>query len=211
MTILDLTHLINDKMPVFPGTEAPVIKQVLTLEAHQNREKLITMFSHTGTHMDAPAHMIQEGKTLDQLAIDHYVGPALVIDCRAVTDYEITLSLLKKYEAAIKKAEFVLFCTGWSSRWGAANYFDEFPALTMEAAEWLSNQGLKGVGTDVISIDLLSAEVFHIHHILLGANMVIVENLNGLERLLDKTFTLSVLPLKIEDADGSPVRAIAMY
>jgi kynurenine formamidase len=211
MKILDLTHTINETMPVFPGTEPPVIKQALTLEADRNREKLITMFSHTGTHMDAPAHMIEDGNTLDQLAINHFVGPAVVIDCRNVEDKVIELGLIKQYEETIRKVDFVLFCNGWSSRWGSPNYFEEFPALSLEAAEWLSKQGLKGVGTDVISIDLLSAEVFSVHHVLLKSNMVIIENLRGLESLLNKDFTLSALPLKIEDADGSPIRAIAMY
>lgn len=210
MKILDLTHVIHDKMPVFPGTEPPIIKNVLTIEEHKNREKLITMFSHTGTHMDAPAHMVLVGNTLDQLSIDHYVGPALVIDCRSVSNDTIELELLLTYEEEIKKAEFVLFCTGWSERWGHDNYFDEFPALSFEAANWISKQGLKGVGTDAISIDLLSAEEFKIHHVLLGSNMVIVENLDGLERLFKKKFLLSVLPLKIKEADGSPIRAIAI-
>ncbi len=102
------------------------------------------------------------------------------------------------------------FCTGWSNRWGDESYFDEFPAMNLEAAKWIANQHLKGVGTDAISIDLISAKVFEVHHVLLGANMVIVENLNQLERLLDKVFQLSVLPLKIKEADGSPIRAIAI-
>lgn len=210
LKILDLTHVIHDTMPVFPGTEPPIIKNALTIEEHKNREKLITMFSHTGTHMDAPAHMILEGNTLDQLPIDHYLGQGVVVDCRKVENDSIELELLLTYKEAIEKADFVLFCTGWSERWGEENYFDEFPAMSLEAAEWISKQKLKGVGTDAISIDLLSAEEFKVHHVLLGANMVIVENLNGLERLLTESFMLSVLPLKIKEADGSPIRAIAI-
>lgn len=211
MKIMDLTHVIHDTMPVFPGTEPPIIKNALTIEEDANREKLITMFSHTGTHMDAPAHMIFDGNRLDQMPVEHYIGDSLVIDCRKVENNTIDLSLLKTYHAAIKEVDFVLFCTGWSDKWGQEAYFDEFPALSEEAAEWLVGQNLKGVGVDAISIDLMSAQVFKIHHILLGSNFVIIENLLGLERLLDKKFKLSVLPLKIKDADGSPIRAVAMF
>ncbi|MBN2898096.1 MAG: cyclase family protein [Clostridia bacterium] len=211
MQVMDLTHIIKEGMPVFPGTESPMIKQALTIEADRSREKLITMFSHTGTHMDAPAHMIPTGKTLDALPIDHFVGSGLVIDCRDVLENRIELSLLKTHEDRIVASEYVLFCTGWSERWGTPRYFEEFPALTLEAAQWLADQGLKGVGIDTISIDHFSAEVFEVHHVLLGANMVVVENLKELEGLLEKAFTLSVLPLKILEADGSPVRAVAMY
>jgi len=210
MKILDLTHVIHDEMPVFPGTEPPVIKNALTIEEHKNREKLITMFSHTGTHMDAPAHMILDGNTLDQLPIEHFVGKAVVVDCRAVKDNEITLELLMKYEKQINQSEFVLFCTGWSERWGNKNYFEEFPALTLEAADWISKKGLKGVGLDAISIDLMSSEDFEVHQVLFNENMVVVENLNALERLLDQTFIFSCYPLKIIEADGSPVRAVAI-
>ncbi len=108
LKILDLTHVIHDKMPVFPGTDPPIIQNALTLEDHSNREKLITMFSHTGTHMDAPAHMIVDGHTLDELPIEHYVGNSIVIDCRNVKTNQIELELLLKYEKQIKACDFVL-------------------------------------------------------------------------------------------------------
>jgi kynurenine formamidase len=210
MQIYDLTHDIHDKMPVFPGTEPPTIVEALTIEEHKNREKLLTMFSHTGTHMDAPAHMLLDGKTLDELPIEHYIGKGVVIDCRKVRNNEISLDLLKNYESKIDQADFVLFCTGWSIRWGEGSYFDEFPALTLEAAEWISQKNLKGVGTDVISIDLMSSEDFEIHQVLFKENLVVVENLREIDRLLDKDFIFSCYPLKIRDADGSPVRAVAI-
>lgn len=210
MKILDLTHVIHDRMPVFPGTEPPVIVNALTIEEHKNREKLITMFTHTGTHMDAPAHILLDGKTLDLLPIDHFFGQGVVVDCRKVKNNEITLALLKNYEREIEKSDFVLFCTGWSSRWGERSYFDEFPALTLEAAHWISQKGLKGVGTDVISIDLISSKDFEVHHILLNKNMVIIENLKEIDRLLNKSFIFNCYPLKIRDADGSPIRAVAI-
>lgn len=210
MKLIDLTHVIHDTMPVFPGTEPPIIKNALTIEEHKNREKLITMFSHTGTHMDAPAHMKLDGKTLDELPIDHFMGAGLVVDCRQVINNEITLDLLKSYEEQIKEVDFVLFLTGWSSRWGQENYFDEFPAMTLEAAHWIVKQGLKGVGLDAISIDLMSSEDFEVHQVLFDNNFVVVENLNRLEELLDKDFTFTCYPLKIKEADGSPIRAVAM-
>ena len=81
MKILDLTHLIEEAMPVYPETEPPKLTPSNTFEQHGFRETLLTMGSHTGTHMDAPAHMLRDGKTLDQFPADKYIGTAYVLDC----------------------------------------------------------------------------------------------------------------------------------
>ena len=74
MKILDLTHLIEEAMPVYPETEPPKLTPSNTFEQHGFRETLLTMGSHTGTHMDAPAHMLRDGKTLDQFPADKYLS-----------------------------------------------------------------------------------------------------------------------------------------
>lgn len=206
MTIHELTHTIRNDMPVYPGTEQPRLTTACTIEQCGYRETLLHMYSHTGTHMDAPAHMLPHGATLDSYDPEKFAGTAVVIDCRG--QGEITLPLLRQYDLA--GVDFVLFCTGWDKKWGTEDYFRGFPCLTAEAAAWLAAQPLKGVGEDTISLDPCDSADFPNHMALLGADFVNTENLTGLEPLLGRRFTFVTLPLKFEHADGCSCRAIAM-
>lgn len=205
MKVIDLSHIIEEEMPVFPGTEKPIINNVCTLEKDGFREKLLTMYSHTGTHLDVPAHMI-EGSRIDDLDVDHFVGPLLLITTKS---YQVTLETLKAYEEEIKRVDFVLLKTNWDRYWGDSAYFSKFPALSKEAAEYLSNFDLKGFGVDAISVDHMENLDFTVHHILLNKGFILIENLRNLDAL-ETGDLLSVLPLKIKDGDGSPIRAIGM-
>lgn len=206
MRIIDLSHTLEEGMPVFPGTESPRLEPVCTMAKDGFREKLLTLYSHTGTHMDAPSHMLEDGKNLDDYEVHHFVGQALVVNC-IEAEKEISLDMIKAYD--LSDVDFVLLRTGWDEKWGSEAYFKDFPALTIEAADYLASLHLKGLGVDCISVDLMESETFDVHKILLNKDMVMIENLRNLSHL-DEIFTLHVLPLKIKSADGSPVRAIAI-
>jgi kynurenine formamidase len=208
MTIHDLTHLLTPDMPVYPGSTQPVIRQAATVAKDGWAEKQFTFSTHVGTHIDAPAHMVAGAPTLDQLGASHFVGPARVLDVAGRTG--IGLDLLQARQGDLEGMDFVLFHTGWSSRWGRDDYFTGFPVLTPEAARWLCGRGLKGVGFDAISADPVESTRFENHLALFRAGLVLVENLTGLAALVDRSFTFSCLPLKLHEADGSPVRAVAM-
>jgi arylformamidase len=207
-TVLDLTHPISERMPVYPGTEPPTLYQANTIEKDGFAEKLVTMGSHTGTHIDAPAHMLPDSPTLDRLGAGHFVGQACVI--QAAGQAVIETALLESQAALIEGCEFVLFHTGWSRHWGQECYFEDFPVLSQEAARWLTGRGLKGVGFDAISVDPVDAAEFTNHFVFFRAGMISIENLTGLEALIGKRFLFSCLPLKFLEADGSPVRAVAI-
>ena len=147
MKILDLTHLIEEAMPVYPETEPPKLTPSNTFEQHGFRETLLTMGSHTGTHMDAPAHMLRDGKMLDQFPADKYVGTAYVLDCSDLAGKEIPKARLQLHASEIEAADFLIFYTGWEKYWGSEQYFSPFPVLSLEAAEYLAAFPLKGVGT----------------------------------------------------------------
>ena len=149
MKMLDLTHCITPEMPVYPGTEPPRLTAACTMEKDGFRETLLEMYSHTGTHMDAPAHMLPSGRTLDDFPAETFAGRGFVVDCRGAA--EITLPMLRRQEEALGEAEFLLFCTGWDRYWGQPRYYEGFPCLTAEAAEYVASLGLKGVGEDSIS------------------------------------------------------------
>lgn len=206
MKVYDLTHTIKNDMPVYPGTEQPQLTTACTIEEAGYRETLLHMFSHTGTHMDAPAHMLLDGAPLDSYDADKFTGTAVVVDCRGETD--ISLSLLQRYD--LDGVDFVLFCTGWDKKWGSPEYYKGFPCLTADAAAYLATLPLKGVGEDSISLDPCGSVDFPNHITLLQADFVNTENLTGLDALIGRRFTFVTLPLKFENSDGCSCRAIAM-
>ncbi|BHH83173.1 cyclase family protein [Desulforhopalus sp. 52FAK] len=209
MKIVDLSHPISPVMPVYPGTPPPKFKIGCTIEEDGFLEKEITMYSHTGTHIDAPAHLIGGAKTLDKMNIDHYFGEALMIDLQNTGRGIIELDDLIEYQNEINKTDFLLLNTGWSKYWGTGKYFSGYPVLSLDAASWLSKLNIKGVGMDTISADAADTSDFLIHKTLFTKDIVIVENLANLENVDTHLFKFSCFPLSIEEADGSPVRAIA--
>lgn len=210
LSVVDLTHTIESGMPCYPGTQPPELTDACTLESHGFAEKQVVFHSHTGTHMDAPAHLIEGGRVLDDYEVGWFVGSGIVLDLTGLQGTEIRIQDLEPFQPRIKGRGFVLLYTGRSRAWGEAAYFDGYPVLTPEAAEWLAGFGPKGVGVDLISVDTMDTDTFAVHHILLGRGMVIIENLAHLDALVGRAFLFCCLPLKIKRADGSPVRAVAL-
>ena len=206
MKVYDLTHTIQNDMPVYPGTEQPKLTTACTIQEVGYRETLLHMFSHTGTHMDAPAHMLLDGAALDSYPADKFAGTAVVVDCRG--QERISLPLLQSYD--LNGVDFVLFCTGWDKKWGSPDYYEGFPCLTPDAAAYLATLPLKGVGEDSISLDPCDSVDFPNHITLMRADFVNTENLKGLDALVGRRFTFVTLPLKFENSDGCSCRAIAM-
>jgi kynurenine formamidase len=157
--------------------------------------------------MDAPAHFYNGVRTIEQVPLEQFIGAATLVDVRKIGPRgEITPADFARCEAAIRSTRKVIFWTGWSSRWGHDDYFDDYPILSEEAATWLVERGAHLVGMDTPSPD---REPHAAHYILLGANMVIVENLRGLEQIDREVFELIVAPLPLKGLEASPVRAIA--
>lgn len=210
MRVIDLSHTMTPDMPVYPGTEQPRFQQVCSFEEMGCIEKKITMFSHTGTHMDAPAHIIQGGSTLNQFPIDQFHGTAWVLNVGKEEPGVIGMETLASNEEMIRRIDFLLIRTSWTRFWGKEQYFSGYPVLSKEAARYLCEFDLKGIGMDAISFDEAASLDFYVHKLLLGRNNVLIENLTNLELLPDIPFLFSCFPLKFEESDGSPVRAVAM-
>ncbi|HZK55875.1 MAG TPA: cyclase family protein [Desulfosporosinus sp.] len=210
MKVTDLTHIIDSDMPVFPGTEQPIFEKANTLEKDGFREAKITMYSHTGTHIDAPAHMLSHGPYLDNFNIEHFIGNATILDFSDKRIKLIDVDSLKRYQNKIKSVEFIIIKTGWSKYWGDQKYYEDFPSLSEESAIWLSDFNLKGIGIDAISIDHIKSTTFAVHKILMPKDIIIIENLTNLDSISSEYFILSIMPLKNRNADGSPVRAISI-
>jgi len=196
---IDLTMHLDEKTPVFPGSPKPEIIQISTIESKGYNEKKISFSLHTATHIDAPRHMIQNGKTLDEYPIDTFIGNAIVLD--VVGQKEIHADLSK-----VQKDDIIFFYTGQSKHTYEPTYFKNNPVISKYTAKELIDKQVKIIGLDSFTPD---DEPFLIHRMLLKRDILIVENLINLEKLVNKRFTCYILPLKICDADGAPCRIIA--
>ena len=211
--IIDLTHTITPDMPMYPGSAAPSMTPTGSLTRTGYRETQITLSSHTGTHMDAPSHLLREGSNLEVLPASQFCGRAAVIDVSHLgAGAIITAEFLHQQNGYLRTADYALFYTGWEKKWGTPAFLDEaFPVPDEEAARYLVSCGLKGVGTDAISVDPLSGTDYPAHKVLLGGGLVIVENLCLKKVVGRKDVMFFALPLKYAGADGAPVRAIAEF
>lgn len=206
--IIDLSHSIDPAMPVYPGSVPPVISQVATLEQDGYLEHLISFYTHTGTHIDTPAHLIPGGHTIDAFTCEKFYGIAAVVDCQNVK--QINRDMVQRTYEENDRPDFLLFYSHWIDFWGTEAYFRDFPVLTKDAAGFISSLPLKGVGIDAISFDPIDDEKLPNHMALLSREIILIENLRELRQLLNKQFHFSCQPLKIKGADGCPVRAFAV-
>jgi arylformamidase len=204
--IYDVSVPIQNGMPVWP-TDPPV---KLTPNAHLSRDKShtahvtsIEMGSHTGTHVDAPAHFVEGGKTLSELPLDVFVGPATVFEIPGVRS--IARVDLEKLEWT--GVERILFKTDNSAHWSDGRFFEEFVYLEPEAGEFLVSRGVRLVGIDYLSIDRFHSEKHPTHFALLPHNVVILEGLN-LSKIFPGQYHMVALPLNLQYADGAPTRVI---
>ena len=213
MKAIDLTYTIKEEMTVFPGTEMPKLINTSNYEKDGFRETSISIYSHVGTHMDPPAHIYPDRTTLDEFPASQFIGKGLVIDCRDLNEGEdITIDCILKYGEKAEKVDFLLFNTGWDKYWGTDKYFGDYPCVNDEVLDYVLNGNYKGIGFDTIGIDPVSDENLSRHKKLFkDKDIVNIENLKNLELCGEEIFKFSCCPLKIENSDGAPVRAIAWF
>ena len=213
MKVIDLTHVIKEDMPVYPGTEPPKLEPANTYEKDGFKETRISMFSHTGTHMDPPAHLFPGRTTLDQFPPEQFIGRAVVIDCRDLPEgAAITMEQVRRAGELAAQADFLLFNLGWDKRWGTDAYFGDYPCLDVEVMDYIINGDYKGIGFDVIGLDPIADENLTRHKQLFAAKDIVnIENLCRLDQCGEGLFWFSCFPLQLEDSDGAPIRAVAWF
>lgn len=198
--VVDLTMTIDERTPTFPGDPEQEIQDASTVEEDGYAVKRLTFSSHFSTHLDAPAHMIPEGRTLDEYPTDRFVGDAFAVDVRG--QEEISFDPGK-----VGQADMVLFRTGHAKKAYDGDYYQDNPVIAEETAEGLVDEGVDVVGIDSYSPD---REPYPVHDVLLGNGVLIAENLVNLEAVSGERFRCYLLPLKITDADGAPCRAVGV-
>ena len=213
MRVIDLTHTIESGMPVYPGTEPPILEPANTYDRDGFRETKLSMYSHTGTHMDPPAHLFRDRTTLDAFPPEQFIGKALVIDCTSLKEGEpITMDHLSRYGTKAETADFLLFYLGWDARWGSEAYFGNYPCIDDAVLEYILEGSYKGIGFDVIGLDPIADGNLTRHKKLFQTRDIInIENLCNLGLCGNDLFWFSCFPLKIRDCDGSPIRAVAWF
>jgi arylformamidase len=207
--VIDISVGISSSTPVYPGDPVPDIKKVFCIPDDGASVSSISMGSHTGTHIDAPSHILEDGKAVDGLSLDKLVGNALVMDLSDVSetikksDLE---NIFSKLDAA-DNLDILLIKTQNSNLWNDFSTvgMESMISLDKSAGEWIVENGFKTVGIDGFSVDV--EPDLEVHRLLLKNEINIIEclNFNGVS---DGIYSFVCLPIKMEGCDGSPARAI---
>lgn len=205
--LLDLSRVIADGMPAYPGD--PVAELAPADAQEPWRVSRLTLGSHTGTHVDAAAHYVSGGRTIDQYELERFVVEAVVVPVRAGRDAAVGWAALEPALPRDLADRAVLLHTGWDRHWDDEER-EHHPYLARDACEGLVAAGVGLVGTDALNVDATAGATTHAHAVLLGADVLIVENLTGLAALTPgRPCRCAFVPLKIDGGDGSPIRAYA--
>jgi len=206
MRIYDVTLSISPDLPVWPGDPKIVTQRVSKIEEGDTfNVTRLELSAHTGTHVDAPYHFLQHGKTVEKLSLKLLTGRAFVVH---LPDADLITNEVLEQADIPPRTRRVLFKTRNSDYWakGHTDFNTNYVGLTPEAAETLIQRGVKLVGVDYLSVAPFE-DLAPTHNVLLEAGVIIVEGLN-LSEVAPGRYNFYCLPLKITGADGSPARAM---
>ncbi len=227
MQVIDLTMKITPSMKVFPGSPQPCFIPWSRFDLHGYDSEAMFMSTHTGTHVDAPSHFKPGLASIDMISADRLVSNATLIRVEKTAN-----QLIERQDLGdqIRQGDAVVIATGWESRSGNSNYMSENPGLSEQAAQYLARKKVNAVAIDSPSIDAgADTKKFVAHNILLSSNILVVENLCNLDKVVRRssnnstknssataaadttfTFTIIISPLKLGGATGSPARVFAL-
>jgi len=206
MKIIDISVPINDKLPLWPDSALPEINKISSFDKGDKvNETKVSMNMHTGTHIDAPFHFIQDGKAVDDLPLDIFIGNVFVAEINDVK--EITADDIKKLDIP-KGITRILFKTSNSKLWKrrVQEFQKDYIGLDESAAKWLVENNIKLVGVDYLSVATFK-NVKEIHKILLNNEIILLEGID-LSNVGSGEYKLICLPINIKDTEAAPVRAV---
>jgi len=219
-SVIPLSHLLHGQVPTWHGKPAEYELATVT-DYHQCtthtkfRAQRVSFATGLSTHIDAPAHCIPGGKTVDQLNPVHFVAPLVVIDVsgKAAAFYQVSATDILAFEhthGRIEKHALICFHTGWSAFWTDHQKYQTFPALSAEAATLLVSRNPRGIGIDTHSVDILKGDRFPAHEIILGHGCYIIENMTNLDKVPSIGARAIVAPLMIKGPVEAPAHVIAL-
>ncbi len=211
---MDLSkYRIHDLSMTYDGSIAGYSeKMARSLEVDGWNAKWLTIYSHAGTHMDAPAHFGVSNKTIDDFKPRDSIGPAWVVNLSINRDQQlIKVKDLGDVRERFQSGESLLFRSGWSNYIKEPRYRDGLPRISVELAQWCVDQGVRMVGVEPPSVADVNnlREVTEIHHILLGGDVIILEGLHNLTDIKSEQVLLMAFPIKTTRGDGAPARVLA--
>jgi kynurenine formamidase len=204
----DLSHPLRTGMQVYPGDPSVDLSPALELERDGAAVTSLHLGSHTGTHVDAPAHTVAGGRTMDLVALEELVGDALVIHVPGLAD-RATIGVGDLGDLPERVPPIIVVDTGWARHFGTERAL-RHPALGVDVARLLVERGMHVLGVDTLSPDPTDAAgttEFPVHEVVLGGDGLIVENLTGLDGLPSRV-RIGIFPLRLA-GDGAPARAVA--
>jgi kynurenine formamidase len=213
--VVDLSLPIDAGTQVYPGDPQVRFRPAATIERQGFNLLGIEMGSQSGTNCDAPYHFLESGARIDEVRLELFVGPGLIIDVRGKAPRGVIgLAEVTPHLDDVEPGTIALFHTGWPAHYGTAAYFDH-PFLGVEACQALLDRGVRTFCLDTQNIDETPdrrhpGAGFPVHHLIAAAGGIIVENLRGLEQVDWQHPLITVFPLRLTGADGSPTRAVAI-
>ena len=207
----DLSVLLQDGMPIWPTNPPVRVQREGTLEKDGYNVESYWSVTHTGTHIDAPFHMVDGGATVDEIPIHQLAGDGYVIRPE-LEGREITEGSLRKVWKDEYDGNIVLINTGWDKKRAFTHEFQyDFPGLAVNAIDFLLDHRPSVIGIDTLGIEPYDHEDFTVHKALLKTGMIFIEDLANLDKLqVGKKYLVVALPLKIQGASGSMARVIAL-
>ena len=206
--IHDLTHSLTTGMPVFPGD--PAVRIERDDSPGPWRVSAVHLGSHSGTHVDAPRHYLPDGRGIGAYPLERFIRRGVLLSAGGhAENAPLGGDVLAPYVAAIAPGDIVVLRTGWDRHWGDPRY-ERHPYVGEELAGALAAAGVGLVGIDALSVDSTPTGGSAAHARLLAADVLIVENLRGLDALIaGRPYVFTLVPLALGDLDGAPMRALA--
>lgn len=210
-SLLDLTMPFSERTIPVPGHPCPRFEPLTTLEIDGVRNTMMTISIHTGTHIDAPSHFIEDGASIDEVPIDRFRRPGVCLDLRAMAQpgEPITLEYLERagFDASESRGAILMLASGWSDgAWESERLYEANPYLAQDAAEALAEASPSALGLDFAVDD---TKPWPNHTILLGADVLLIENLMRLPELPRDGFDVMAFPLRLVGENGGPTRVVA--
>jgi len=209
MRIVDLSHHYSDEMPTFPGLPQPSFAPLAEVEKDGYAMSEYHLVNHIGTHVDAPAHQIAGGATLDEIPLERLVTEAVTLDVSGRAPGPLSLRELEPELQKIRAGDIVFLYSDNARNWGSDAYWTGWSYPDAEAARALVALGISAIGFDGPSADPIDTSTFDLHRIWLSGGRMILENVANLDQLPERAQVV-VAPMKVRNANGGPARIFAL-
>jgi len=207
VNIIDISWPLSEKTTGYKDRKTVGVESLKNFDRDGARESALWITTHSGTHVDAPAHMLKEGKTIDQLPLESFSGPCVVLDLTVVAE-KITRAWLEDQAEHIKEGDIVLFKTSNSYQGATEKFNPLFVYLDLSGAQYLAEKKVKAVGVDYLGVE--RNQPGHLtHHELMTHDIGVIEGLR-LESVEPGRYMLVCLPLRVVGLDGAPARAVLL-